>query len=90
MICSKCGKVINELSINKFGREGDDYFYDIPISGEDTETGACWFDTTPDWTGYGLSEEEQKDTIRCPHCGKFPFESDEIQTYEFVRIVCFD
>lgn len=90
MICSKCGETINTLSIDIFGREGDDYFHDIPICGEDTETGACWVDVTPDWTGYDLSEEEQRDTIRCPHCGKFPFNSDEIQTYEIVRIVCFD
>ena len=29
------------------------------------------------------------DTITCPHCGKFPFESTEIYVYDIVRVVMF-
>lgn len=46
-------------------------------------------ETTQNWTGYDLSEEEMLETITCPHCKQFPFKSKEIQVYDVVRVVCF-
>lgn len=88
MRCESCGKEINFLSVDVFNYDGSDSFQEYPFV-EDEETGAVSFDTSSDWTGYALSEEEMMDTIECPHCHTFPFESDEIQVYEIVRVVCF-
>ncbi len=47
------------------------------------------FETTQNWTGYELTEEEMIDGIRCPICGEFPFKHKEVQVYDVVRVVCF-
>lgn len=56
MNCEKCGKEIDYLSIDTFDRDGSDSFETLPIT-EDTD-GAVYVDAEPNWTGYGLSEEE--------------------------------
>ena len=87
MICEKCGKEINSLLVDIFNRDGTDDFYEHPIT--EYEENAVTVDVNPNWTGSGLSEEEMMDTIACPYCKAFPFEHKEVQTYEFVRLVCF-
>lgn len=89
MICEKCGAEIHKLCIGMFDRYGGDSEHSIYICDEDEETGAVWIDADSSWTGYGLTEEEQADDIRCPFCGKFPFKCREVQVHEIVRIVCF-
>lgn len=87
MICEKCGKEIDTVMVNEFDRDGSDGWYRTAI--EECEQDAVVIDTDKTWTGYELSEEEMTETITCPHCGQFPFESKEVQVYEIVRIVCF-
>jgi hypothetical protein len=85
--CEMCGAEINYLLVDIFNRDGSDDFraHEIAECPED----AVYVDVDPNWTGNELSEEEMLETIECPHCGKFPFESKEIQTIEFVRVVMF-
>jgi hypothetical protein len=85
--CEKCGKEIKTLLVDIFNRDGSDSFYTHEIV-EYAENAAC-VDVDPNWTGNELSEEEALDTIKCPCCGKFPFDSEEIQAVEFVRVVMF-
>ena len=94
--CEKCGKTFNWLAVDEFDRDGSDYdrcyFVDTDEGTEDKEDSeydAVWLDTNANWTGYGMSEEEQLETIKCPHCGRFPFRCKEIQVYDIVRIVMF-
>ena len=54
-----------------------------------SEKGFLFNGKRPHWTGYEVSEEEMLDTIVCPHCKQFPFQSKEIQVYDVVRVVCF-
>lgn len=89
MKCEKCGTEINKLSTTMFDYEGADYNLDTDIVGEDIETGAVWFETDCNWTGYELSEEEMMEDIKCPNCGEFPFNHKEVQVYDVVRVVCF-
>ena len=84
--CKCCGKEIQSVQVNFFNREGDDSW--VLCGFEEYAPNAIELDVDNNWTGYELDEEEQRGTIKCPHCGKFPFE-DEIQIYEIVRVVMF-
>ena len=87
MKCEKCGTALTRVMVNVFDYDGSDYQQSIPI--EPAEEDASIFETTQNWTGYELSEEEMAETIQCPKCGKFPFESTEVQAYNIVRVVMF-
>ena len=87
MKCEKCGAEISEVLVNSFNYDGTDGEYKHQIS--DCEENAAIIDTTQNWTGYELSEEEQCETICCPFCKKFPFVSTEIQVENIVRVICF-
>ena len=87
MICEKCGKKIDSLLIDRFNYDGSDSLCEYPIT--EYEENAVTVDVDHNWTGYELSDEEQKDSICCPYCNRFPFISEEIQIEEIVRIICF-
>lgn len=87
MKCEKCGKEMYMINVNSFCRDGSDCF--APHAYEQFDNDVVVIDTTQNWTGYELSEEEMLETITCPHCGKFPFVNKEIQVYDIVRVVCF-
>ena len=87
MICEKCGKEMQSIHVNMFDHEGANSFWKYGF--QECEEDAVVIDTNQAWVGYELSEEEQLDTIECPHCHQFPFKNTEIQVYDVVRIVCF-
>lgn len=87
MVCEKCGKEIHQLEVLRFNHDGSDSYN--PAWGFEAEEDAVYMDLDSNWTGYELSEEEMRETIRCPHCKQFPFKNNEIQVYEIVRVVCF-
>lgn len=87
MKCEKCGMELKSLMISVFNHEGIDYPQELPFM--EAEEDAVVMETTQNWTGYGLSEEEQMDDIHCPVCGMFPFNHRAVQVYDVVRIVCF-
>ena len=87
MKCEECGQEIDRVMIRRFSHDGTDYELAAPL--EETDEDAVWFLTDQAWTDYELSEEEQMDGLRCPHCGKFPFKHKEVQVYTEVRVVCF-
>ncbi len=86
--CKNCGKVIDKISLNVFLSDGTDMEFDYQLN-ECEEASSVYIDTDKNWTAYELSEDEQREHITCPHCGKFPFANNEVQIYEIVRIVCF-
>lgn len=88
MKCEKCGAEIHNLLMNHFDYNGSDSFISVPIV-EEQDTGAVIVDVESNWTGNELTEEEQVQEIECPVCRQFPFQSEEIQTYDFIRVVCF-
>ena len=85
--CEKCGKEILNLFLDVFERDGSDSVCFFPI--REAPENAVYVDAVHNWTGYGLSEEEQMETITCPYCRQFPFAHQEVQVYEIVRVVCF-
>lgn len=87
MICEKCGANIDSVLVDVFQRDGSDT--DIKHSLFEEEESCVCIETTQNWTGYELSEEEMRGTIVCPHCKQFPFINTEIQVYDIVRVVCF-
>lgn len=87
MKCERCGHELSTLSVDMFAYDGSDSFVDFVFQEEDENV--VTVETTQNWTGYGLSEEEMPDTIRCPICGRFPFEDTEIQVYDVIRLVMF-
>lgn len=95
MKCEKCGHETDRLRIGVFNRDGSDsdlFPFIEEIDAPADEEGGCdvvIIETTQNWTGYGLSEEEMMEDIRCPHCGEFPFKHREVRVYDIVRIVCF-
>lgn len=84
--CEKCGKEMPYLLVNEFNYSGSDSF--LRYSYNRIE-GCVSIVTFRNWTGYELSEEEMLETIVCPHCGKYPFQSKEIHVYDEVEIVMF-
>lgn len=87
MKCSKCNNKINSVLLNRFSHEGDDYWHCSPI--EEADEDAILMETDYNWCGYGLTEEEYHNCIKCPICGDFPFKDTEVQLYEVIRLVCF-
>lgn len=87
MRCEKCGAFLDGVLVDVFNYDGSDGYWNIPI--ESAEESAAVLETTQNWTGYELSEEEMTETIKCPKCRQFPFESTEIQVYNIVRLVMF-
>ena len=86
-VCEKCGKEIDHINTSVFNYDGSDSDYSIPIT-YSKENGCVLFSLSQNWTGYELTDEEQKERIRCPYCGKFPFnDSIEIEFYEPVEVM---
>ena len=86
--CKNCSKEINEVIIRQFTYDGADIPVKVPF--KQVPSNAIYFETDINWCGYDLTDEERKEDINCPYCGKYPFEEkEEIQTYEIVRVVCF-
>ena len=83
--CERCGKTIDRVVTWMFNY-GDDYEKEVPI--EEHEN-AVTFDVDANWCGYDLLEWGQRERIKCPYCLKFPFKCDEIQNYDFVRVIMF-
>lgn len=87
MKCEKCGNEIENLLLEMFRYDGSDDSVLHPVF--ECEEDAVYVDTTNNWTGYGLLEKEMLERITCPHCGRFPLKSKEIQIYDIVRVVLF-
>lgn len=86
-VCEKCGKEIDHINTSVFNYDGSDSDYSIPIT-YSKENGCVSFSTSQKWTGYDLSDEEQKERICCPYCGKFPFDDIiKIEFYEPVEVM---
>lgn len=84
--CEKCGKEMPYVLVNKFNYSGSDSFLKYSYN----RIGDCISIVADrNWTGYELSEEEMLETIVCPHCGKYPFQSKGIHVYDEVEIVMF-
>lgn len=85
--CECCGKKIDHINTSVFNRDGTDSDRSIPVVYEPV-SGCVSFTTTPNWTGYGLTDEERKEGICCPYCGEYPFDKEcEIELYEPVEVM---
>lgn len=86
-VCEHCGKQIDRINTNIFNYDGSDSEHQIPLT-FDKEHGCVVFETSQNWTGYELTDEERKEEIKCPHCGEYPFDkSVEIGFYEPVNVL---
>ena len=84
--CKCCGAEIDSVKTGMFNLDGSDDDYEVLLT--ECEENAVYFETNRTWTGYELSEEEQRERICCPKCGKYPF-VQEVQVHEIVRVVMF-
>lgn len=95
MECLNCKEFIDEVLVNTFIYDGSDTEIKTPIENiydEDSKkiVGGV-IRTTMNWTGYELTDEERKECIVCPKCGKYPFnKNEEIETQEIVEVICFN
>jgi DNA-directed RNA polymerase subunit RPC12/RpoP len=86
-VCERCGKPIDSIKASVFRYDGTDSEYQMPLT-FDEKTGCVGFETTQNWTGYELTDEERKEGIRCPHCGEYPFDNNvEIEFHEPVEVL---
>lgn len=83
--CCQCGKEIDKIITSVFNYDGSDC--DVEIKFKQVPFNAIVFEVGTNWVGYGGMEDTNQ--IRCPICHKFPFKNEEIQCYEYVRVVCF-
>ena len=74
-VCKKCGKPFSQVDLHCFDHNGSDCDVRHDITSSDLIGGGKAYSvcTTCNWTGEGLTEGEMRETIACPHCGKFPF-----------------
>lgn len=87
MNCEKCGKELSYVEVNTFNLDGTDS--DIGVSFKEVDCDTVVLEVNKNWTGYDLENDERLETIKCPHCGEFPFVNNEIQEYDIVRLVMF-
>lgn len=87
MICEKCGTILSTLEVLFFDRDGSDFWTYIPIN--EVPDNAVYIDIDKSWTGDGMSQDEQSESIRCPFCKQHPFKKIEVDTHDFVRVVMF-
>lgn len=87
MICEKCGYPLTTLEVNVFAEDGSDYWTHVFVN--EVPDNAVYIDMPTSWTGSGMSEDEQAESIRCPFCRRHPFKTKEIDTYDYVRVVMF-
>lgn len=85
--CKCCGRELNYVNVDLFDIQGSDSFERLPLY--ECDDNAVYIEPGQIWTGYELSEEEQIDTIKCPYCNKFPFNENDIQVEDVVRVVMF-
>lgn len=86
MKCEKCGHELDVIAVEVFNHFGEN----LPSLQRPRVVGnAVIAETSKNWCGYRLPDEEALDTIRSPHCGKFPFENTELQRYELISLVMF-
>ena len=83
-VCRCCGKPIDHLMVNMFAYDGSDSFVKTGLN-YIRDSDCVIISTSPNWTGYELDDEERKETIVCPECGKYPF--DEAIDMEIVEPV---
>lgn len=87
MKCEKCGAKLDYLEVDAFNYDGSDDWYKVPV--EETQEQAVFLEVDKNWTGYELTEDEKRETIRCPVCREFPLHDKEIQEEEIVRAIMF-
>ena len=83
MKCEQCGKELNSIEVDMFNYDGSDDWYDVELF---EESGIALLNVIPSWTGDELDEDEQTETIRCPHCKQYPFKCKMIETCRYVSI----
>ena len=90
--CNYCGEPLTfeGVEVLFFNYDGSDSWQKVDIHECDNE--ALYIDIPLSWTGYEFddNDSDKYETIRCPHCHKYPFKCTEIQTYDFVEVVMFD
>lgn len=88
MKCERCGAEIKSLLVNMFDMDGADGYTARPIY-EPEGYDSVEFETDQNWTGYEQEGEDMRDSIICPVCRKYPFEDEEIEVYDVVKVVMF-
>lgn len=84
MRCEKCGAEIKHLEIDIFNYDGSDEWRETQF---EEHTNAVTIDTNPAWTGYEMSCEEMRESIRCPGCKQYPFEDDDIDAQLIINVI---
>ena len=86
MKCEQCGREIDYLEVDMFNEDGSDDWYlaEVIESGD-----VVCMNVLPQWTGAELSEEEQVETIRCPHCKQFPFARKFCDSWKTVSMILY-
>lgn len=87
MRCEKCGAEIKQLIISVSDAYGSDCSISVDITECREKCSCIW--NCKSWTGYDQDGEDANQDIRCPICGKNPFQNDEIQIFNIVRVVKF-
>lgn len=86
-VCECCGKEIDHINTSHFNHDGTDSDVSYQIQYEPC-SGCVSITTDRNWTDYELTDEERKEGIRCPYCGKYPFDKNcEIELYESVEVM---
>lgn len=72
MKCEKCGKEIGHLLVDTFLYDGSDTDIEQPVI--ECEKNAAYIETTQNWTGYDLSEEEMLENDNLPTLQTVPIQ----------------
>lgn len=86
-VCEKCGKQIDHVVIRMFNYDGSDSPCDAELIW-DEDSKCAVFSTSRNWCEYELTDEERKEGIQCPECGKYPFDDNtEIEYNDPVEVM---
>ena len=90
--CHHCHKKLENVNLNCFRWDGSDGEYQHGISWcglNDEGQPFVEVRTSMPWTGDDLTDEERLETVTCPHCGKYPFGAETMNTFVATSLVMF-
>ena len=90
--CHNCHAEIDGAYLDCFKHNGDDapVFHNFSlVARNDAREPFVEIQTTLNWCGSDLSDEERMECVRCPKCGKFPFAYGSINVRDELSLVMF-
>lgn len=80
LCCEKCGKEIDKIDVSFAKPDGAERTHKLKVHSMGCDL--FYFQIN------NLLKEGKQKSIRCPHCGEYPFDAITADTHEITRTIC--